>query len=203
MAAPVGLDRDDVVAAGAQLLREAGRLDGVSLRDVASLLGVRVQSLYSHVNGLDGLRHELALRGLDALAQRLALAAVGKAGADALDAIVRAYLGFAAEQSGLYEASLRPPGDSAELHDAMEAVMRPLNIVFETYGLEPGAAIHWYRIVFAAIHGFALLRRDGLITLPGDINETLDRFVAALVRQIEREVNERGGRRSRRATAQR
>ena len=38
----------------------------VALRPVAERLGVRVQSLYAHVDGADGLRRALALRGLDA-----------------------------------------------------------------------------------------------------------------------------------------
>src|SRR5688572_3498483 len=68
---------------------------------------------------------------------------------------------------------------------AMEAVTRPLNLVFESYGLDRPAAVHWYRIVFASVHGFAVLRRDGLITLPGDPDESLRHMIQAFVHQIE------------------
>jgi AcrR family transcriptional regulator len=188
MAAPVGLKRAQVIDAAVAVLESSGRLEAVSLRTVAERLGVRTQSLYAHVDGLDGLRRQLALRGLSALADRLTEAAVGRAGGDAVDAIIRAYLTFAAKHPGLYEAGLRAPDGDAELIAAMTAVMRPLNLVFASYGLDEQQSLHWYRIVFAAVHGLATLRRDGLITLPGDIEETVDRLSAVLTAQIEEEV---------------
>jgi AcrR family transcriptional regulator len=192
----VGIDRSQVVDAAVAVLEERGRLDQVALREVAERLGVRTQSLYAHVDGVAGLHRQLALRGLTALADDLTRAAIGKAGGDAIGAIVRAYVRFAARHPGLYEASLRPPGDDAELRAAMEAVTRPLNLVFESYGLSKRAAVHWYRIVFASVHGFVTLRRDGLITLPGDPDESLRHMIQAFVHQIEIEVRTRGDRRS-------
>jgi AcrR family transcriptional regulator len=191
MAAPVGLKRAQVIDAAVDVLDESGRLDSVALRIVAERLGVRTQSLYAHVDGLDGLRRDLALRALAELATRLTDAAVGRAGAAAVDAIIRTYLRFAGDHPGLYEAGLRAPDGDPELIAAMTAVMRPLNLVFASYGLDEEQALHWYRIVFAAVHGLATLRRDGLITLPGDIEETVDRMSSALTAQIEAEVRPR------------
>ena len=188
MAAPVGIDRSQVIDAAVAVLEARGRLDQVALREVAERLGVRTQSLYAHVDGVAGLHRQLALRGLAALADDLTRAAIGKAGGDAIAAIVRAYVRFAERHPGLYEASLRPPGDDPELLAAVDAVTRPLNLVFESYGLSGRAAVHWYRIVFASVHGFATLRRDGLITLPGDPDESLRHMIQAFVHQIELEV---------------
>jgi AcrR family transcriptional regulator len=196
VAAPVGLDRAQVVDAAVAVLVEQGRLDAVSLAQVAARLGIRAQSLYAHVDGADGLRQALALRGLSAIGERLTAAAAGRTGADALEAIVRAYYAFAIERPGLYDASLRPPGDDPELIDATAAVTHPLNVVFASYGLEPDAAVHWYRIVFAGVHGFATLQRDGLLTLPGDPEDSLGRMIQAFVHQIEADVTARAGRRS-------
>jgi AcrR family transcriptional regulator len=187
VAAPVGLDRAQVVDAAVAVLEERGRLDQVALREVAERLHVRTQSLYAHVEGIAGLHRQLALRGLSALADDLTHAAIGKAGSDAIEAIVRAYVQFAARHPGLYEASLRPPGDDGELRNAIQAVTRPLNLVFASYGLDESAAVHWYRIVFASVHGFVTLRRDGLITLPGDLDESLRHMIQAFVHQIEAE----------------
>lgn len=171
------------------VLEEVGRVDAVALREVAARLGVRTQSLYAHVDGADGLRRALALRGLDAMAERLTTAAIGKAGADAVEAIVRAYLAFARDHPGLFEAAQRPPGDDVELGAAIGAVMRPLNLVFESYGLDAEAAVHWYRIVWASVYGFAVLRRNALFTLPGEVDDTLTHLIQAFVRQIEAEVS--------------
>ena len=183
----MGLDRDQVIDAAVAVLESKGRVDAIALREVAHRLGVKTQSLYAHVKGVDGLRHALALRAHDALADRLAAAAADRAGAEAVAHIVRAYYAFAVEHPGLYDASLRPPGDDPEMLTATAAVTRPLNDVLSSYGLDAGAAVHWYRIVFAGVHGLALLRRDGLLTLPGDPEESLGRMIRAFVHELEAE----------------
>lgn len=185
MAAPVGVTKGQVVDAASTVLAEAGAVDAVTLGGVAARLGIRTQSLYAHVDGLAGLRRELALRGLAALGERLAGAAAGRSGAAAIEGIVRAYLQFAEDEPGLYEASLRPPGDDAEVRGAMAAVMRPLLAVFESYGLDAEIGTHWYRIVFASVYGLAGLRRASLLTLPAPLDQTVELLVEALVRGIE------------------
>lgn len=185
MAARVGLDRAKVVDAASELLEQPGRFDTPPLADVAARLGVRTQSLYAHVDGADGLRRALALRGLRALAERLTAAAVGRAGSDAIEAIVWAWLSFAAEHPGLYAASLRAPGDDREVRDAIVAAMTPLEVVFRSMGLDTDDGAHWYRTIFAAVHGFATLRRDGLFTMPVDPDETATRMIRMFVHGIE------------------
>jgi AcrR family transcriptional regulator len=181
----VGIDRRQVVDAAAALVDVRGAVDAVPLSDVAGALGIRTQSLYAHVDGLDGLRRELALRGLGVLAARLTDAAVGRAGRDALAAIVRAWLGFAADHPGLYAASLRPPGGDDELATAVAAAMRPLDVVLRSYGLRGAAVLHWTRMIFATVHGFAVLRAGGLLTMPADPDETVRRFVRMVADQLE------------------
>jgi AcrR family transcriptional regulator len=185
MAARVGLDRRKVVDAATELLEQETDPGALALADVAARLGVRIQSLYAHVDGADGLRRELALRGLHALATRLTIAAVGRAGPDAIDAIVRAWLSFASEHPGLYAASLRAPGDDPELREAVAAAMTPLELVFRSFGLDDEDSAHWYRTVFAAVHGFVTLRRDGMFTMPVDPDETATRMIGMFVHGIE------------------
>ena len=181
MARRVGIDREQVVDAAVALLDR----EDVSLGKVAARLGVRTQSLYAHVDGVDGLRRELALRGLGALTARLTDAAIGRSGRDAIEAIVQAWVGFAADHPGLYAASLRPPGDDPELGAAVAAALRPLDLVFRSYGLTPRRAAHWHRLVFAAVHGFVTLRRDGLLTVLGDPDETVRHMIRVFADQLE------------------
>jgi AcrR family transcriptional regulator len=187
MSARVGLSRTVVVEAAVAVLEEQGTLDAVSLAAVAERLGVRTQSLYSHVDGLDGLRRELALHAVTALGTELADAAMGRAGSEAVEAIIRTYLRFAAEHPGLFVATLRAPGDDAELSAAVATVTTPLNLVFRSYGLDADALVHWYRLVWATVCGFATLRRDGLFTLPGDPDDTITHLVRVFADQLERE----------------
>jgi AcrR family transcriptional regulator len=185
VAAPVGISREQVVDAAVDVLEQKGRVDAVALREVAARLGVRTQSLYAHVEGVDGLRRALALRAHEALAAHLEDAAAGRTAADAIDGIVRGYYAFAVARPGLYDATLRPPGDDPDMLAATDAVTHPLNAVFESYGLGRDESVHWYRIVFAGVHGFAILQRDGLLTRPGDPEESLGRMIQAFVHQIE------------------
>jgi AcrR family transcriptional regulator len=184
VAARVGLDRDRVVDAAVSLLAERGSPPG--LADVAAKLGIRTQSLYAHVDGADGLRRQLALRGLRALSERLTDAAIGRSGADAIEAIVLAWVRFAAEQPGLYAASLRPPGDDPDLNDAIAAATRALNLVLRSYGLDDRTAGHWYRLIFSTVHGFSVLRADGLLTVLGDPDDTIRHAIRVFAEQLDR-----------------
>ena len=62
MARKLGLQRERVIETAAALADQEG-LEAVTLARVAAELGVRSPSLYSHVDGLAGLRRAIALDG--------------------------------------------------------------------------------------------------------------------------------------------
>jgi AcrR family transcriptional regulator len=70
MARRAGLDKASVVEGAARLVDEEG-IEQLSLGRLAERLGVRTPSLYNHVAGLPGLKHELALFCLRELLARL------------------------------------------------------------------------------------------------------------------------------------
>src|SRR5260370_35865649 len=73
----VGLDHATVVGAAAKLVDEEG-IEQLSLGRLAERLGVRTPSLYNHVSGLPGLKHDLALFCSRELLDRLLRATIGK-----------------------------------------------------------------------------------------------------------------------------
>ena len=194
MAARMGLDREQVVDAAVGILARRGSPEALALSEVAERLGIRTQSLYAHVDGVDGLRRELALRGLRALAAQLADASIGRSGGEAIEAIVMAWVRFASDHPGLYAASLRAPGDDPELVDAIRATTRPLNLVFRSYGLDDDAAGHWYRLIFSSVHGFAVLRSGGLFTMLGDPDDTVRHMIRVFAGQLALDAQPAGGR---------
>jgi len=113
-----------VIDEAAVLADESGA-DAVTLAALAARLGVRSQSLYAHVDGLDGLRRDLAVLGQQTLADRLGRAVMGRAGEDALRALCDAYAAFASERPGLYACSQRAPGDDPELARRAPARLPP------------------------------------------------------------------------------
>src|SRR5438552_6992149 len=78
----VGLDQSTVVEAAAKLVDEEG-IEQLTLGHLAERLGVRTPSLYNHVAGLSGLKHDLALYSLRDLLDRILHATVGKSRAEA------------------------------------------------------------------------------------------------------------------------
>src|SRR5713101_8948460 len=97
----VGLDRASVVEAAARLVDEEG-IEQLSLGRLAERLGVRTPSLYNHVAGLPGLKHDLALFCSRELLDRLLRATIGKSRAEAIFALANAFRAYARETPGRY-----------------------------------------------------------------------------------------------------
>ena len=184
MAARAGITRSDVVATALAMLDEGSRPSDVGLGAVARRLGIRPQSLYAHVDGADGLERAIAAAGLEALGEVVATAAIGVAGPDAAEAIVRAHLAFAEARPSVYAAAIHPPGDDAVLAEAIARAGRPLEVVLASLGMDESERVHWTRLFLSSVYGYAVLRRDGRFALPIDITDRRELLVAMLRRQL-------------------
>ena len=185
MAAPIGISKTQVIDAAEQILTEKGNIADISLSEVADKTGIRVQSLYAHVDGMNGLRREIALRSLDQLAHTVTDAALGRSGLTAVEAILQAQLTFAITRPGSFAATIHPPGDDQELGDAIAAVQRPLDLVLERLGVTGPEKTHWTRLVLSSIYGYSLLSRDQQLTLPVSPESSGQYLVSVLVTQLE------------------
>jgi AcrR family transcriptional regulator len=163
VAAGVGLDRERVIHEAAALADESGA-EAVTLAALAARLGIRSQSLYAHVDGLDGLRRDLAVLGQGELADRLGRAVMGRSGEDALRSLCDAYAEFAAVRPGLYACSQRAPGDDPSLARTTDAATEPWRAVLRSFGRSKTEVEHFHRALWAALHGFVTLREQGLMT---------------------------------------
>lgn len=157
MSARAGLSLNNLVTIAATLADSQG-LEQVTLAAVAAEAGVRTPSLYNHVNGLPGLRRELAIYGIRELGKRLGNAAIGKAEDDAIAAIAIAFRSFVNERPGVYEATLKAPDlddpviqtEAAHVYDILFRVMQP-------YQLGEEGTVHAVRGLRSLAHGFATL----------------------------------------------
>ncbi len=182
MPSPDGrVTRQRVVDAAAQLA-DAGGADAVTLSAVARAVGVRTPSLYHHVRGLDGLKAQLRLRGLETLSEAVRGATSGRAGRDALDAFGHAYLAFARAHPGLYQVTLAATTehDGQEARDIADRALDTTLAVLRGYGLEGDAAIHAARFVRSTLHGFASLERVQGFALPQNRADSVDRMLDAI-----------------------
>jgi AcrR family transcriptional regulator len=186
MGRKVGLTVDDVVDAGAEVADREG-LEGVTLAEVAKRLGVRSPSLYAHVEGLSGLRRQLALRAAAGLQRRFVEAIRGKEGSQALRALAHEYRHFALSHPGLYEASQRAVAreEDPELYDALASVVVPVVEALVQAGVPDGDRIHVTRGIRSALHGFVTLERGGGFGMPEAVEESFQRLVELLVSGVE------------------
>ena len=155
-----GLTTAVVVRAAADLADEIG-FEATTLSAVARVLGVRVASLYSHVDGSTGLREGMAGLALDELADRVAEALVGRSGADALVAFAGAYRDYARAHPGRNDATrLRLGPDSP----AVVAGRRHADLaraVLRGYDLDEADTVHAVRLLGSVVHGYTDLELSG------------------------------------------
>src|SRR4051812_46342874 len=90
MARSVGVTRERVLSVAAELADAQG-LDGLTLAELATRVGIRLPSLYNHIDGLAGLHHALAHYGVRQLVEQVSRAAIGKSSDAAMIAIAQAF----------------------------------------------------------------------------------------------------------------
>ena len=175
-----GLNRERVVDE-ATAVADAVGFDRLSLAAVAERTGVRLPSLYKHIESLDGLRRDVAVRALDELAAAVAPAVADRTGGDGLRALAAAYRDYARQHPGRYAATVRAPHPGDEAHaTAAEAVLQVVYAVLDGYALSGDDAVDAARTLRAALHGFVVLEGSGGFGLPRDVDRSFDRLVGAL-----------------------
>ena len=159
-------------------LADADPLQGLNLGRLAEGLGVSTPALYKHVQGLEGLKRELALLGLREMARRLSRAAAGKAGDAALEAIAHAYRDYGRAHPGVQAAARRapPPGDE-EWSRAGQELVEIVLAVLASYGLAGDDALHAVRGFRSLVDGFVTLETGGAFGLALDPGESFRRLV--------------------------
>jgi AcrR family transcriptional regulator len=180
------LDHDAVIRAAVRLVDEEG-VEALSLGRVAERLGIKTPSLYNHVTGLSGLKHDLAMFCMRDLLDHFTRVTIGRAGADAILAFADAYRAYAKAAPGRYALIQQAPdpGDtdlqalSGHLVEVVQAVLAP-------FGLSYQDSIHAIRSLRAIIHGFVSLELAGGFEMPVDVDASfhwcLDLYIAGLRR---------------------
>lgn len=181
MARSAGITRERVVAVAAELA-DAHGLAALTLAQVAARLGVKLPSLYNHVDGLPGLQRDLAALGIRELGACLRDAAVGKAGDDAVLAVAHAYRAYVLAHPGRYAATVPAPApDDAELQALSAWVVGVVVTVLAPYELGEAGTIHAVRGLRSIVHGFATLEQAGGFGLALDRDTSFLRLLRAFL----------------------
>ncbi len=167
-------------------LADANGYDAVTLAAVAEQLGIRIPSLYNHVDGLAGLRSLMSLWAVRELEDRLRRAAVGNAGADAISSMALAYREFAHAHPGVYRLTLRAadPGET-ELVAAAQETLDLLFAALRPYDLTTDDTLHTIRALRSLLHGFVDLEISGGFGMALDRDESFQRLIRAFIAGVE------------------
>ena len=188
MSPRMGLDRDAVVQAAAELVCTEG-MQALSLGQLAKRLAVQTPSLYNHIAGLPDLQRELALLNVLRLGECVAHAVVAKSGPAALAALAQAYREHIKACPSLYQSTLRASGVQEQPDPRLEAaeaqVLETVLAVMASFGLAGDEALHAVRILRSVVHGFATLEAAGGFGLPLDCDESFGRMLDWMIRAIE------------------
>ncbi len=170
-----GLDKNSIIEAAANMADERGIVN-VTLKVLATELGIKSPSLYKHFSGgLDELNKELMLYGWRSLETEIIRAAIGKAKDDAIIAICYAYRKFVAEHKGLFEAMQWYNMYQSEEHlQATQGTVSVMFQVLEAYGVTDEQKVHIVRMLRGFLQGFSSIESHGGYGNPTPLDETFD-----------------------------
>jgi AcrR family transcriptional regulator len=181
-----GLSRDDVVAAAAELIDEIGYHE-LTMGLLAQRLGVRAPSLYKHVDGLADLQHRVATLAMTQLGDAVRDAMQGRAGRDALTALLTATRAYVTAHPGRYTATIGAEftGPDDPLLAASARVIDSIAAVLRGYGVGEAEMVHAIRTIRCTLHGFAALQASNGFQWSGDPDETFDWMIGFIDRGLQ------------------
>ncbi|MFR0354523.1 TetR/AcrR family transcriptional regulator [Streptomyces sediminimaris] len=183
--------RAALLARAEETLRERGPA-ALSLRELARDLGVSHAAPSRHFRDKQALLDALALNGFERLTAVLGASQDGVAEkiADQVDAVVRAYMGFAGDNAALLDLMYSIKHDPAASDSLLEATQRWSDLILRLLAegqargeVRQGPPEQVALPVFATLHGYADLTVSGMV--PPEAGEHgLDDVVAFILRGI-------------------
>lgn len=191
--------RRALLDAGLEVARTEGP-EGVSVRELARLVGVAPSAVYRHFESHEQLLSEVALRVqswvADAMEAEAQTVAPGdrRAWADGtLAAVGLGYIRFAWNEPGLFRLAFRVHGNLEAAHDERargacgrtpyEQLARALDALVEVGELPGHERAGAEALAWSSVHGFALLTVEGpLRGLDGPTREQLAQRIVEMAR---------------------
>ncbi|WP_244658397.1 TetR-like C-terminal domain-containing protein [Priestia megaterium] len=160
----------------------------VTIASLSKELNVRPPSLYNHIKGLEELRKELALSGLQQLYHLLKSAVEHASREDAVYRLSKAYVSFVRKSPGIYEATatVAPRIQDEEVQKASDNIVFLVLEVLKPYQLPENEALHAVRSLRSILHGFSSLEQKGGFGMSLSTDETLDFLIRTFALGLHR-----------------
>ncbi len=160
-------------------------LETLSLKVLADQVGIRPPTLYHYFPaGMADLHREIALFALREQVELLGQAVMGKAGAEAIRALMATYRACIKAHPECYAATVRPNVDDPERDVLMSQNVNIALRALDAYHLPYDEAIHVVRMMRTVAHGMATLELAGGFGLPQDVEATYERLVLAILHHL-------------------
>ncbi|MEC1548787.1 TetR-like C-terminal domain-containing protein [Bacillus rugosus] len=172
MSPRIGLNQNMIVDAAAGIADQEG-LNSVTLAALSKKMNVRPPSLYNHVNGLQAIKTELAVSGLTRLYDQMADSVTEQKGDIAMLSLAHAYVDFAVQNPGYYEAALLKVQDKRAEIVSEQIVQLVTQLLIENGYASEETAIHATRGLRSLLHGFTALIAKEAFEREEDISESL------------------------------
>jgi len=149
------LDRDDLIRVAADVADRDGWLH-LTMSSVAKEVNRHVTSLYGHVDGIDGLRREVQRLALTELGDRCWEAALGRAGADALGALLDVYREYTREHPGRSAALFDVDMQDEEVLELGRRLAEPFLVTLRSFGVGENQLLSTQAIISVSVRGFGV-----------------------------------------------
>jgi AcrR family transcriptional regulator len=180
-------------------------VDGLTLREIGSRVGVSRTALYRHFADKRALLAAVATEGFRALRQQLVAAwEEGGRGRAAFESMGVVYVQFAVANPSHYRVMfggfVNPkacdPELAAEASGAFQALVDALAALQRDAIVRGDDTVTMARFVWAVVHGVAMLGIDGQLPEPGAVEELMRYAIERLRTGIEADTNRRPARAS-------
>ena len=179
-----GLDKNVILKKAADMA-DANGVTSVTIKSLATELGVKSPSLYKHIDGLEELNKELMLYGWQAIEKETRPAAIGKSKDDAIRAIFYAYRNYVKAHPGVFEAMQWYNMYCSEKDlQATAGIVTVLFQILDAYALTNDQKVHLVRMFRGFLQGFLNVESHGGYGNPMPIEQSFDFALDIMLRGI-------------------
>ena len=176
---------DDIIEVSAMLANKVG-LDNLSLKMIASQLGIKSPSLYNHFSSLSDIREKIMIYGWMSVGSKMIESIVGVVGYDSIRNMCYAFYDYVSNNKGIFSAMLWynmydnevSLEATKKLHEVIFKIVEPLNISKKNVK-------HCIRLMRSFLEGFALLEDNDAFGDSLSIKESFDLSIDILINSMK------------------
>lgn len=158
------ISKKNIYKASIRLVQEDG-YDKLTMRNIASSMGIKASSLYNHISGIDEIKIQIAKYAIDKLYNEQINSIENKSTKDDLYKVCLSYAKFASNNPDLYKIILELGSTEVKsLEEYGAYIAKPFLNILDSYDISEIEKIDLQRALRSSIHGFIDLMQRGFFT---------------------------------------